>query len=84
MAKVVVYSTQTCPYCKMLKSWLEERKIVYEDKFVDEDQAAMEEMMKVSDGHLGVPFTLVTKDDGNMVKVIGFDKGRFEKELGRQ
>ncbi|MBI4035163.1 MAG: glutaredoxin family protein [Candidatus Chisholmbacteria bacterium] len=82
MAAITVYSTQTCPYCKMLKSWLEERKMSYEDKFVDEDQAAMEEMMQISEGHLGVPFSVVTGDDGTKVKIIGFDKAKFQEALG--
>jgi glutaredoxin 3 len=82
MAKVTVYSTHTCPYCKMLKEWLTEKKIAFVNHFVDEDTAKMEEMMKVSEGHMGVPFSIVKKDDGGEVKIVGFDKGKFEEALG--
>ena len=82
MAKVKIFSTHSCPYCKMLKEWLTEKKISFDNKFVDEDQVAMEEMMKVSDGHMGVPFSIVTKDDGSKVKIAGFDKPKFESALG--
>ena len=81
MTDVLIYSTHSCPYCKMLKSWLEERGQIYEDKFVDDDKVAMEEMMKISDGHLGVPFSVVTKADGTSTKIIGFDKAKFEEAL---
>ncbi len=81
MAKITIYSTHTCPYCKMLKAWLEEKGQGYETKYVDDDQVVMEEMMKISEGHLGVPFSVVTKDDGTQVKIIGFDKPKFEEAL---
>ena len=82
MAKIKIYSTHTCPYCKMLKSWLDGKKIGYTNVFVDDDQAGMEEMLKISDGHMGVPFSMVTKDDGTEVKIIGFDKPKFQEALG--
>lgn len=82
MAKITIYSTHACPYCKMLKAWLEGEKIAYTNYFVDDDTSKMEEMMKVSDGHMGVPFSVVKKDDGSTVKIIGFDKKKFEETLG--
>ena len=80
--KIKIYSTHTCPYCKMLKSWLESKKLSFENVFVDEDTNGMEEMMKVSEGHMGVPFTVVTRDDGSQVKIAGFDKVKFEETVG--
>ena len=82
MAKVKVYKTETCPYCKMLVSWLEEKGIDHEEIYVDRDPAKQEEMLAISDGHMGVPFSVVTKDDGSEVKITGFDRGKFEEALG--
>ena len=79
---ITIYSTTTCPYCKMLKSWLKEKGIDYQDKMIDQDAAAMEEMTKVSDGHMGVPFSVITKDSGEIVKIAGFDKAKFQALLG--
>lgn len=79
---VVIYSTTTCPYCKMLKSYLDEHQIQYEEKLVDNDEAAKQEMMSSSNGFLGVPFTVITKDDGTKETVIGFDKNRINTVLG--
>jgi len=81
MMNITIYSTTTCPYCKMLKKYLDEKKIAYTEKVVDQDDAAKEEMMKESGGFLGVPFTVIVKD-GKKDKVIGFDKTKINQVLG--
>ncbi|KKQ40746.1 MAG: Glutaredoxin [Microgenomates group bacterium GW2011_GWC1_37_8] len=79
---VTVYSTTTCPYCKMLKDYLSEKNISYTEKLVDQDDVAKEEMMRASGGFLGVPFTIVSKDDGSKISIIGFDKNRVNEIMG--
>ncbi len=76
---VTVYSTTTCPYCLMLKNFLKEKNIPFTEKLVDHDDAAKDEMSKDSGGFMGVPFTVVKKDDGSKDTIVGFDKGRLEK-----
>jgi len=78
---IIIYSTTTCPYCKMLKDYLKEKSIAFTEKLVDTDDAAREEMMASSGGFLGVPFTVISKDDGTKVTVLGFDKGKLEASL---
>ncbi len=80
--EVIVYSTTTCPYCKMLKEYLDEKGISYTEKLVDQDDAAREEMTKASGGFLGVPYTIITKEDGTKENIIGFDKGKVDSVLG--
>lgn len=80
--KITIYSTTTCPFCEMLKNFLEEKNITYTEKLVDQDAVAKEEMMVKSDGYLGVPFTVIAKDDGSEVKIVGFDKNLFNQSLG--
>ncbi len=82
MTFVTVYSTHSCPFCQKLKEWLDERKIEHEDIFVDDDQVQAEKMLELSDGHMGVPFSVVKFDDGREEKVVGFDKGKLEELLG--
>ncbi len=84
MSQIIIYSTTTCPYCKMLKDYLTARNITYIEKLVDQDEAARDEMMENSGGFLGVPFTVVTKDDGTKEKIVGFDKGKINAVLGIQ
>jgi len=56
--KVSVYSTTTCPYCVMLKKWLKDKDIEFDDIYVDRDRAAAQRMVKLS-GQMGVPFTTI-------------------------
>jgi len=63
----------------MLKDYLIEKKVTFVEKVVDTDDAAREEMSKESGGFLGVPFTVVIKDDGTKIDIVGFDKGKFEQ-----
>lgn len=79
--QIIIYSTTTCPYCKMLKDYLTEKGVSYVEKLVDQDDLAKEEMSQVSGGFLGVPFTLVVKDDGTKETIIGFDKNRVDEIL---
>ncbi len=77
MAKsVIVYSTPTCPYCKMAKSFLDEHKVKYKDVDVSVDRQAAEEMVEKS-GQMGVP---VLDIDGTLI--IGFDKDAIKNALG--
>lgn len=82
--QIIVYSTTTCPYCKMLKDYLKGKKFPYTEKLVDTDEAAKNEMVASSGGFLGVPFTIIVKDDGSKETVLGFDKGKLNGTLGIQ
>ena len=79
--QITIYSTSTCPYCKMLKDYLEEKKIVFDEKLVDQDEEAKKQMMDQSGGFLGVPFVVVVKDNGERHTIVGFDKGKLEEVL---
>lgn len=79
--QIVIYSTTTCPYCKMLKDYLTLKQIAFTEKFVDTDETAKNEMMASSNGFLGVPFSVVTLDNGNKETVLGFDKGKLDSLL---
>lgn len=56
--KVTVYSTTTCPYCVMLKRWLDEKKIEYTEYMVDKNPVAAQVMVRQS-GQMGVPFSTI-------------------------
>ena len=79
--QVTIYSTTTCPYCKMLKNYLTEKNIAYVEKLVDQDDNAKSELASISGGFLGVPFTFIVKDDGQQEKVVGFDKEKINSIL---
>lgn len=82
MASVVIYTTTNCPFCKMLKGYLEEKGIAFEERNVETSTNYQEEMLAESEGFRGTPFTVITRDDGTKVKVKGFDKGLVDQTLG--
>ncbi len=80
MSKVKIYSTTWCAYCRAEKQFLNSKGVSYEDVNVEEDQAAAEEMIKKS-GQMGVPVTLITRDDNTEVVRVGFDQAWLTSEL---
>ncbi len=66
----------------MLKDYLRQKSVLFTEKLVDQDEAAREEMAAVSGGFLGVPFSVIAKDDGTKNTIVGFDKGKINQVLG--
>jgi len=75
MAKIKIYSTPTCVYCRMAKEFFKQNNLPYEEVNVAEDDAAREEMVQKSH-QLGVP---VIDVDGEIF--VGFDKRGITKAL---
>lgn len=76
---VKVYSTPSCPYCKLVKDYLKETKVMYEDVDVAANPSAANEMVKVS-GQMGVPVIVI---NGEKV-IVGWNKQALEEALGVQ
>jgi glutaredoxin 3 len=74
--RVRVYSTPTCPYCRMAKEFLKSKGVKFEDVDVSADQNAAKEMIAKS------CFNGVPQIEINGKMIIGFDKEAIEKELG--
>ena len=72
---VKVYSTPTCPYCKLTKEYLKEKNIAFSDIDVSADPAAANEMVKKS-GQMGVPVI----DIGGQI-IVGWNKTALEEAL---
>ncbi len=76
--KVKIYSSPTCPYCQMAKSFFKSQKIDFEDVDVTKDQQKVEEMVKLS-GQMGVPVIVI----GDQI-IVGFDPEEIKKALASQ
>ncbi len=74
--KVKIYSTPTCTYCVVLKKYLEEKGVDYEDVDVSQDLDAQKEMVEKT-GQMGVP---VVDIEGEIV--IGFEREKIANLLG--
>lgn len=77
---VKLYSTTTCPYCKMEKSWLDEKKITHEMVYVDQNPDEAQKMVEKT-GQMGVPVTEIQFKEGQPEFVIGFEQSRLAQIL---
>ncbi|MBU0540218.1 glutathione S-transferase N-terminal domain-containing protein [Patescibacteria group bacterium] len=75
---VRLFTTQTCPYCKLVKDFFQEKGVQYTEVDVAEDPAAANEMVKLS-GQMGVP---VVEIDGAII--VGWNKGALEDALKKK
>lgn len=78
MPKVTIFSTKTCPYCKMEKEYLKDKKIDFTNHFVDTDTEKAEEMVKITN-QMGVPVTVLEYEDGDKNCFIGFRQDLLDK-----
>lgn len=74
--KVVVFSTPTCSFCNMAKSYFREKGVKFTDIDVSRDQAAARDMVRRS-GQMGVPVI----DIGGKI-IVGFNRPQINSLLG--
>lgn len=72
-----VYSTQSCPYCTMVKNYLREKKVAFSEYDVGRDRRKADEMVRKS-GQMGVP---VVEINGRII--VGFNKPEIDRALTR-
>ncbi len=70
---VIVYTSPTCGYCKMVKDFLSQRGISFQERDVSRNLSYAQELVN-NTGQMGVPVTII---DGEVV--VGFDRGRLEQ-----
>ncbi|KAF5055518.1 Ferredoxin--NADP reductase [anaerobic digester metagenome] len=78
MPNVVVYYTENCPYCRMVKAFLDQRKVPYRAVNVGTDRQAAREMIERSQQY-GVPVTTVDDE-----VIVGYDAQRLGEIFGEE
>lgn len=76
MAKVKIYTSPTCPWCKKTKEFLKSNKISYTELNVADNEKARDQMIEKS-GQMGVPVVEV----GDKI-IVGFNPDAITKALG--
>lgn len=74
--QIIVYSTPTCPYCNLVKEYLEEKGVDFRQVDVTVDQKAREEFVRK--GYRGVPVTIIGTEE-----ITGFDVSQLDKALAK-
>lgn len=75
-ARVIVFSTPTCPYCHAVKRYLQQHGVPFREVDVSRDPVAAREMVRRS-GQQGVPVV-----DINGKIIVGFDRAKIDATLG--
>lgn len=75
-AKVVIFTTPTCSFCRAAKQYFNEKGVRYTEVDVSRDTRAAEDMMRRT-GQAGVPVILI-----NNRPVVGFDRPKVNQLLG--
>lgn len=76
MSEVKVYTSNTCPYCTMAKDYLKEKGVEFNEKNVQTDVAARDEL--ISMGYTGVPVLVIGEEE-----IVGFDRARIDAALAK-
>jgi len=75
-AKVIIYTTTHCPYCRLAKQFLQQLGVPFIEKNVELSEWAAQELYMKS-GQLGVPVL-----DINGKIIIGFNPPAIKRALG--
>lgn len=78
--QVTMYSTSTCPYCKMAKEFFNHHNVEFTNYNVGDDKEKAEEMLQKT-SQAGVPVIVIKKADQEDV-VVGFDQKKLSELLG--
>lgn len=74
-AKVTVYSTTWCGFCKQAMKYFDSIGVKYQDVDVEKDPKAAEEMVEKS-GQMGVPVIEIGES-----LIVGFDRPKIDAAL---
>lgn len=75
MARVVLFSTSTCSWCRRAKRYLRENGVAFKEVNVEKDRDAARDLVRKT-GQTGVP---VIKVGGRWI--LGFDREKLERAL---
>lgn len=76
MKKVLVYSSNTWPYCGMVMDYLKSKNVEFEERNVSADPEARKELMMK--GLRSVPVISIEGEED----IVGFDKAKLDEILG--
>lgn len=76
--KITIYSTPTCPHCVLVKDYLKQNNIDFQEIDLSQDEKAAAEIVEKT-GQMGVPIIVVETDDGKEEVILGFNRELVNK-----
>lgn len=77
MAKVVLFSTTSCSWCRRAKKYFKENRVSFKEVNIERDPKAAQYIVRKT-GQTGVPVTKIGSK-----WIVGFDQPAIERELSR-
>ena len=77
---ITIFTTNTCAYCGMVKTWLGAKGHSYEEVNLDANPERRIEAHQIS-GALTVPVTVVTKHDDSREVIVGYNLSKLAPAL---
>lgn len=74
-ARVIIFTSSSCPWCNRVKQYLREKKFKFREVNVERDPEGARELGRRN--IVGVPVVLI-----NNHPIVGFDKAKIDKLLG--
>ncbi|EHL14818.1 glutaredoxin-like protein, YruB-family [Peptoanaerobacter stomatis] len=75
MENITVYTSTSCHYCHLLKDYLKEKNVAFDERNIDTDSDARAFLIK--NRIMGVPAMYVGEQ-----QIVGFDKEKIDEVLG--
>ena len=73
---ITIFTTDTCGYCQMVKTYLKAKGMGYEEVNLDHEPQRRAEAHQIS-GALTVPVTVVTKTDDSREVIVGYNLAKL-------
>jgi len=73
---ITVYIRTACPYCELVKKFLDNKGVTYQTINMEEDGDALNKVMSMT-GRTIAPTTLIESEDGTQDIVVGFNLSRI-------
>jgi glutaredoxin len=77
---ITVYTRIACPYCELVKKFLDMKGANYKTINIEENQGAMQKIMLMT-GRSIAPTTIIEKTDGTKDVIVGLNLGRIATEI---
>ena len=78
MAKVVMFGTSGCSWCRRAKRYFKEHRVPFKEVDIERDPQAARDIVRKT-GQRGVPVIKIGSS-----WIVGFDRERVERELARR
>lgn len=73
---ITIFTTNTCGYCQMVKTYLSAKGMGYEEVNLDDNPKRRAEAQSLS-GATTVPVTIVTKTDDSQEVIVGYNLAKL-------